>query len=1216
MPAQTERRRFERFEIKLPANLNLPGREPLPCEIRDYCEGGLLVAMGTPEVTTKALDIEQKVEVSTHLHTKNGSRRGKLKTRVAWLNAPYIGLKFAQPSGVILKALQLHNRLSQMVSATSSFNERTQNEVKCLAKLRHVAQGSIPALLRELLSKTIEQLLEASDHVRSNEDRYQIYSDLNALEDLRKKDLLMRELLSRALHPLSGETGQKPSPPHELALIETDDFERWLEASRAANQLERCFSEQLDVIGSRLASRRPSDGPTALSVPFEPKNFTDALKEVAKQIQLGSVAREMLFDSGVKVMNSQLGTFYARLGSALDSLGVPQAPQPQPLRITHPERRTAATGDPEVPPRHQRETQDKVDARVSVSVPAEVAQRPSNPLDSTDLGTQTELVAIDKRSLERLLLRDREQREKQARELIANLETELDKPESVAGWLQQVGRSVVDQAIEEPTFFDDNRHPLHSLLDTLGHLQQFRPTPDAPPDQDPLRREIDKLLEPVANGQADRDLLQDISKKLSTLTQQQSQSYRRNVERVVEASEGRDRVRLARKAVSQELRRRYDGHQVPAVVPELLDFGWRALLELSWLNTATRQEDFTRQLGLLDALVNKLGGQPFDTDQEQITNRELLEQISNEIETVAFDPFQLNNIDSRLKKALFDSDAEPIPLIGMPHSPTEGFASDECERPAEIAQPTWQFLLECIDSIRLGDRIRFFGITSGEQLLRVAWIREDRGSFALVDHRGIKSREIARADLALDLHRRHIQLESVDGRPLSERAVGNMLESMRAQLNHQVGHDSLTGLINRVQFNTALDQALGDSEATNGVLVWLDIDQFKLINELHGYEAGDRVLVSLAKLIEQTQGHKIAGHLGADRFAVLLSTSEINQGIAWTERLCQAANEMAFEWQNKAHTIVSLSAGVVATSGVEADSGSLSHAAENALAAAKNAGGNRVLAYCADDPEIAQERDTVQWVARVDEALVEGELKLRCQPILPVRSGDGIHPHYEVLLGVVDADNNSLSIAEFIQAAERYKRMRSVDRWVTKTVFDSINRYRDLMPELHGFAINLSGQTASDPEFVDFVRQQFTRTQIKPDGVSFEVTETAAVASLSGTANIIRDLKRIGCKVALDDFGSGLASYSYLKEMPVDWLKIDGVFVRDIATDREDFAVVKSINDIGHFLGKQTIAEYVKDQPTLDLVRDIGVDFAQGFGIAKPILLESLFQSHTVKVAS
>lgn len=219
--------------------------------------------------------------------------------------------------------------------------------------------------------------------------------------------------------------------------------------------------------------------------------------------------------------------------------------------------------------------------------------------------------------------------------------------------------------------------------------------------------------------------------------------------------------------------------------------------------------------------------------------------------------------------------------------------------------------------------------------------------------------------------------------------------------------------------------------------------------------------------------------------------------------------------------------------------------------------------------------------------------------------------HFEVLLGVATEDSESLPIAEFIEAAERYNRMRAVDRWVARTVVDWIAAHRSLMPQLHGFAVNLSGQTASDPEFVAYVRDLVQRADIDPSWMSFEVTETAAVADLTAGAGIVQELKKLGFKVALDDFGSGLASYSYLKELPVDWLKIDGVFIRKIAAGRDDYEVVKSINDIGHFLGKQTIAEYVVDDQILSLVRQLGIDFGQGFGISPPMLMEDLVEVAT-----
>ncbi len=476
-----------------------------------------------------------------------------------------------------------------------------------------------------------------------------------------------------------------------------------------------------------------------------------------------------------------------------------------------------------------------------------------------------------------------------------------------------------------------------------------------------------------------------------------------------------------------------------------------------------------------------------------------------------------------------------------------------------------------------------------------------------VDHRGLRARELELAELATGLHERRITVDPSDGRPLSERAVDAILSRMEEQLAHQAAHDSLTGLINRQQFQVALEQAVAmpDRSADIGILFWLDIDQFRLVNDVHGYATGDRLLVAVARLLEKVKGAKVLGHLGGDRFAALLPDIDLADGERRAREICQAVHSMPFDWDGQSIGL-SASIGVVNLSVAEEGFSAVLQAADSALSAAKAAGGSQVYVYSEDDPNIARRKESVHWVVQVDDALENGRLKLRCQPIVPVRPDKGIAPHYEVLLGVHSGADKPLPIAEFIDAAERYNRMRSVDRWVTRTVMDWIAAQRSRMPSLHGFAVNLSGQTASDPSFLDFVRQQFQRTGIDPAWLSFEVTETAAVSDLSSTAGIIHDLKALGCKVALDDFGSGLASYSYLKELPVDWLKIDGVFVRKIAASGEDYAVVKSINEIGHFLGKKTIGEYVADEQILRCIGEIGVDFAQGYGIAPPMLLDDL----------
>jgi diguanylate cyclase (GGDEF)-like protein len=479
--------------------------------------------------------------------------------------------------------------------------------------------------------------------------------------------------------------------------------------------------------------------------------------------------------------------------------------------------------------------------------------------------------------------------------------------------------------------------------------------------------------------------------------------------------------------------------------------------------------------------------------------------------------------------------------------------------------------------------------------------------FALVDHRGLRAHDLLRRELAIGLHQQEIELNQADGRPLSDSAVDAMLAAMEERLAHQAAHDSLTGLINRQQFNVALEQAvkLCVEAGGAGALLWVDIDQFRLVNEIYGYDTGDRLLIAVARQLEKLQGAKVLGHLGGDRFAILVPDMLAEDAMQRARAINPLIAEMPFDWGGQSMT-VSVSIGLVSLELGGEGSSALLRAAENALAAAKRAGGDQVYLYREDDPDIAQQRESVRWVAQVDEALEGGQLHLRCQPIVPIRPGDGLAPHYEVLLGVSSSSDQPLPIGEFIDAAERYNRMRSVDRWVARTVMEWIAAHRDQMAAFHGFAVNLSGQTASDPSFVEFIRQQFQRTGIDPAWLSFEVTETAAVSDLSSSAGIVRDLKALGCKIALDDFGSGLASYSYLKELPVDWLKIDGAFVRRIAADREDYGVVKSINEIGHFLGKKTIAEYVADADILRLVTEIGVDFAQGFGISPPSLMDDL----------
>lgn len=282
--------------------------------------------------------------------------------------------------------------------------------------------------------------------------------------------------------------------------------------------------------------------------------------------------------------------------------------------------------------------------------------------------------------------------------------------------------------------------------------------------------------------------------------------------------------------------------------------------------------------------------------------------------------------------------------------------------------------------------------------------------------------------------------------------------------------------------------------------------------------------------------------------------------------------------------------------------------ADEACYAAKDAGRNRVQEYELGDATMMRRHGVMEWVTQLDKALEDDRLILNCQKIVPVMGdmSQGIDNHYEILLTMIDELGDTMPPTDFIIAAETYNRMTVIDRWVIERVFHWMSVNRDKLDHFSGFSINVSGHSVNDETFPDFVLEQFSKSQAPTSKVCFEITETAAIANIDNAVDFMNRMKIIGCQFSLDDFGTGLSSYSYLRNLPVDFVKIDGVFVKDIATNPGDYAVVRSINEIGHYMGKKTIAEYVESDEILKLMQEIGVDYAQGYCIEKPLPLEDL----------
>ena len=430
------------------------------------------------------------------------------------------------------------------------------------------------------------------------------------------------------------------------------------------------------------------------------------------------------------------------------------------------------------------------------------------------------------------------------------------------------------------------------------------------------------------------------------------------------------------------------------------------------------------------------------------------------------------------------------------------------------------------------------------------------------------------------------------------------------RIRHMARHDALTDLLNRREFEQRLMHVLLDAKQDDCELIYLNVDQLKIVNDSCGHAAGDELLRQVAAVLRNTiTADDLLARLGSDEFGVLHKRGSVDSTQVLAERMRHATQALRFAWQERSFP-VSISIGIVLLAGQTVDE--LLTMGDAACRIAKNHGRNRIHVYHRTDGELALRRNQIEWRSRILDALEHNRFRLYCQPIASLRPELLVDDHFEVLLRMLDENGELIAPMAFIPAAEHFDLMPAIDRWVISAALaaHSPASHTADRPQYSILAINLSGDTLGDKSFPAFVRGELEKFHVNPRSICFEITETAAISDIASARSFIKEFKAIGCQFSLDDFGSGMSSFGYLRNLPVDYLKIDGSFIRNICHDSIDLAMVESINHIGHIMGKHTIAEFVEDDATIALLRKIGVDYAQGFGIGKPLPLRVGTHSH------
>ncbi len=1170
-PTGRERRAHTRHPISVPVEIKFAGLEKHSGEARDYCPGGLLIAF-PPDCLLPA---DKSLEMSLCLITlKIDGDDFRMRAQVVRADQDSLGVSFMNPDQIALKALQKHSELNvQPVRqnncitnenvAQEQFNSRQLNEI--LNNCNSIIKGHLQPLLDNFVMLAVENLLNS---VKDENDIGIENMMFKAVETITKnKNFIITTFISEIETSLEGIQTLKKDDISEfydentassLQLISDEEFNIWLANSKIINNIESEYSQLLSGIEHRLGylygeyvDRRNN--------PYGPALFANSFQNMLETMEFDDRIKPVCYDAFRTAVVSISESLYKEMNQVLIDNDI--LPNLKDI-VSYARKSERSIVDKD------KITTDNISQK-NDSV---------NTGDDKAILTESEKIKSDNKISQQSLY-----------ELVGeirNLQHQIKVTSSSSIASTSLPKLEGERySIQESVNNQSDFYSTEEVLDVIGNI--VTPAKVVTGDGKSLEEFRNKLNEKLTRKDGDSSA--------KTLSVQQG--------RIIDVTENVFKSLLNDMQVAHSVRPWLENLTAPIMKMALLDEKIftdknhvvrdviNKLAELEVLASAEDKEEQAAVKQAFNWIINLVNKEFDGTTQVFLRAVQQLDILIN---------VQQQSFEKNIKEVVAEA-------IKEERENTNEKSSVDSIDEVEEEHDKW---FRMVSRLKENHWVLFDDDSDNYKRLKVAWIAPRKGKLVFVNVMGRKDKITTNLELA-DMFRsgKAMVLDGTDN-PAMDRAQYSMLQKLHQQLLFQSSHDELTGLINRREFINCIQHAVDDAKQSKSkhAVCYIDIDNFKVINTSYGYDAGDKLLKEVVGLINtHIEEQNALSRIGADQFALLLQKTSMDDAVELIEDIMDKFIDYRFEWQDN-RMAVTLCTGIAIVTANSDDAASLFQTAESSCIIAKESGGNQIQIAHIGSNRLSRRKKDMEWATKIDKALDEDALFLRCQKIAPTQPHLDQRSHYEILLGISDELGGNKSLGDFIQAAEHHNRMVAVDRWVIKNAFQWLAKYEDMVTDVSAFSINLSGQSLNNEQLIEFIYQQENKTSVPIEKICFEVTETAGVTNLSDTADFIQTIKATGCKFALDDFGTGMSSYSYLKSLPVDYLKIDGVFIKDIVNNRNDYAVVKSICEIGHFMEKKVIAEFVQDDESIEILKGIGVDYLQGYGIDRPHKLDELIR--------